>query len=188
MRAGLHAGCLFRRHPRQVRPELPARRRLRGQPVGRARVRQRRDHDARRLVAHHELAGPCRRSHPGPPGVGHPIGLRVRLPEHVAPGLVVRPRLRRQRPVDRRRPGPSPPFPVFQLGRGPDHDGARHARHELLPRGGRPPRMGAREGARPQHHGPRRDVPLRLHQDAAEQAQGAWTSCTRTRRTSTPRT
>ena len=54
--------------PRQVRPALPARRRLRGQPVGRPRVRQRGHHDARRLVAHHEHAGPRRRGDPGPPG------------------------------------------------------------------------------------------------------------------------
>ena len=45
----------------------------------------------------------------GPPGVRHPVGLRLRLPEHVAPGLVVRPRLRRQRPRDRRRPRPPHP-------------------------------------------------------------------------------
>ena len=42
-------------------PALPARRRLRRQPVGRARVHQRGHHDARRLVAHHEHAGPRRR-------------------------------------------------------------------------------------------------------------------------------
>ena len=47
--------------PRQVRAALPARRRLRRQPVGLARVHQRGHHDARRLVAHHEHAGPRRR-------------------------------------------------------------------------------------------------------------------------------
>ena len=38
---------------------------LRGEPVGRARVHQRGHHDARRLVAHHEHAGPRRRGDPG---------------------------------------------------------------------------------------------------------------------------
>ena len=84
--------------PRQVRAALPARRRLRRQPVGLARVHQRGHHDARRLVAHHEHAGPRRRGDPRAPGVGHPVGLRLRLPEHLAPGLVVRARLRGQRP------------------------------------------------------------------------------------------
>ena len=156
--------------------------------LGRARVRERGHHDARRLVAHHEHARARRRGDPGPPGVRHPVGLRVRLPEHVAPGLVVRPRLRRQRPRDRRRPRPPPPERVLQLRRQPDHDGPRDARHELLPRGGRPQRVGAREGARPQHHGPRRDVPLRLHEDAADASSRRWTSSTRTRPTSTRRT
>ena len=130
-------------------------------------------HDPRRLVAHHEHAGPRRRGGPRPAGVGHPVRVRLRLPEHLAPGLVVRPRLRGQPPEDRRRPGPPPPDPVLQLERQPGHDGARHARHELLSRGRRPLRVGAGQGARPQHHGPRRDVPLRLHQDAAAAAQGA---------------
>ena len=53
---GLRADHLLQRHPRQVRPALSARRRLRGQPVGLARVHQRGHHDARRLVAHHEHA------------------------------------------------------------------------------------------------------------------------------------
>ena len=173
VRPGLHARRVLRRDPRPVRPELPARRRVRGQPVGRSRVRQRRHHDPRRLVAHHEHAGPRRRGGPRPAGVGHPVRVRLRLPEHLAPGLVVRPRLRGQPPEDRRRPGPAPPDPVLQLERQPGHDGARHARHELLSRGRRPLRVGAGQGARPQHHGPRRDVPLRLHQDAAAAAQGA---------------
>ena len=77
-------GAYFAGDPRQVRPALPARRRLRGQPVGRARVRQRRDHDARRLVAHHEHARSCGRGDPRAAGVGYPVGLRLRLPEHVA--------------------------------------------------------------------------------------------------------
>ena len=71
---------------------------------------------------------------------------------------------------------------------GPDHDGPRHARHELLQGGRRPLRVGARQGARHQHHRPRRDGPLRLHEDAAARPQGAWTCSTRTRPTSTRRT
>ena len=89
----------------QFAPGLPARGRARRQPLGRARVRQRGHHDARRLVAHHEHARPRRRRDRGPPGHRHPVGVRVRLPEHVDPGLVVRARLRRQRRADRRRPG-----------------------------------------------------------------------------------
>jgi 5-methylthioadenosine/S-adenosylhomocysteine deaminase len=50
---------------------------------------------------------------------------------------------------------------------GPDHDGARHPRHQLLQAGGRALRVGAGQGAGHQHHRPRRDGPLRLHQDAA---------------------
>ena len=52
-------------------------------------------HDARGLVAHHEHAGARRRGGRGLQDIGHPIGLRVRLPEHVDPGLVVRHGLRR---------------------------------------------------------------------------------------------
>ena len=66
---------------------------LRRQPVGRARVHQRGHHDARRLVAHHEHARPRRRGDPRPAGIEHPLRLRVRLPEHVARRLVVRPGL-----------------------------------------------------------------------------------------------
>ena len=79
VRAGLRADHLLRVDPRQVRAALSARRRLRRQPVGRARVHQRGHHDARRLVAHHEHAGPRRRGDPGPPGVGHPVGVRLRV-------------------------------------------------------------------------------------------------------------
>ena len=50
------------------------------------------------------------------------------------------------------------------------------------------PRLGAGQGARHQHHGPRRDGPLRLHEDADHRACATWTCCTRTRPTSTPRT
>ena len=67
-RAGLHAGRLLRRDPRQVRAQLPAGGRPRGEPVGRPRVHQRGHHDARRLVAHHEHARPRRRRGQGPPG------------------------------------------------------------------------------------------------------------------------
>ena len=98
LRAGLRADHLLRVDPRQVRAALPARRRLRRQPVGLARVHQRGHHDARRLVAHHEHAGPRRRGHPRPAGLGDPVGVRLRLPQHLAPGLVVRAGLRRQRP------------------------------------------------------------------------------------------
>ena len=37
---------------------------------------------------------------------------------------------------------------------------------ELLQARRRPPRLGAGQGARPQHHRPRRDGPVRLHEDA----------------------
>ncbi|PZR61185.1 MAG: hypothetical protein DLM71_09165 [Chloroflexi bacterium] len=50
--------------------------------------------------------------------------------------------------------------------------GSRNARHELLQGRRRPLRMGAAQGTRHQHHGPRRDGPLRVHQDAAAQAEG----------------
>ena len=65
-------------------PALPARRRVRRQPVGLARVHQRGHHDARRLVAHHEHAGPRRRGHPRPAGVEDPVRVRLRVREHVA--------------------------------------------------------------------------------------------------------
>ena len=94
LRPRLRADHLLRRDPGPVRAEVPARRRLRREPLGRARVHQRGDHDARRLVAHHEHAGPRRRRGARAPGHGHPIGVRVRFPEHLAPGLVVRAGLR----------------------------------------------------------------------------------------------
>ncbi len=56
---------------------------LAGEPVGRAGVHQRGHHDARRLVAHHEHAGPRGRGDPRPAGHGHPVGVRVRLRQHV---------------------------------------------------------------------------------------------------------
>ena len=104
LRAGLRADHLLRLDPRQVRAALPARRRLRRQPVGLARVHQRGHHDAGRLVAHHEHARPRRRGDPRPPGLEDPVRLRLRLREHVARRLVVRPGLHGQRPdLGRRR-------------------------------------------------------------------------------------
>ena len=161
---------------------------LRGEPLGRPRVHQRGHHDARRLVAHHEHAGPRRRRDQGPPGHRHPIGLRVRLPEHVAPGLVVRAGLGRQRRADRRRPGPHGSEAPAQRRPRPHHDGPRHARHELLQARCRAVRVGARQGARHQHHRPRRDGPVRLHEDAGRRASRTWACSTRTRPTSTRRT
>ena len=63
------------------------------QPVGFAGVHQRGHHDARRLVAHHQHARPCGRRHPGAAGIEDPVGLRLRVRQHVARRLVVRPRL-----------------------------------------------------------------------------------------------
>ena len=188
VRAGLRADHVLRLDPRQVRAALPARRRPRGEPLGRARVHQRGHHDARRLVAHHEHAGPRRRRDPGPPGHRAPVGLRLRLRQHVARRLVVRTGLPGQRP-DLGRPGrPAPPEAVLQLRRRPDHDGPRDPRPELLQAGGRAARLGAREGARPEHHRPRRDGPVRLHEDADRRPPGHGPAATRTRPTSTPRT
>ena len=62
VRAGLRADHLLRRRSSTSSRRTTGRRRLRGQPVGLARVHQRGHHDARRLVAHHEHAGPCRRA------------------------------------------------------------------------------------------------------------------------------
>ena len=164
LRPGLRADHLLRLDPRQVRAALSARRCLLVEPVGIARVHQRGHHHARRLGAHHEHAGACRRGDPRAQGVGHPIGLRVRLPEHLAPGLVVRPGLRRQRADLRRRRRATHQGAVLQLGQGADHDGPRHPRPRILQAGRRAPRLGAGEGARGEHHGPRRDGPIRLHQ------------------------
>ena len=55
---------------------------------------------------------------------------------------------------------------------GPRHHGPRHPRHQLLQARRRPVRVGAGQGARYQHHGPRRDGPVRLHEDAAPGPQG----------------
>ncbi len=162
----------FGADPRQVRTALPARRRLRRQPVGLARVHQRGHHDARRLVAHHQHARACRRRYPRVAGVEHPVGLRLRVRQHLARRLVVRAGLRGQR-ADLRRPRCSPdPEAVLQLRRRADHDGARHPRAELLQARRRPARLASRQGARTQHHRPRRDGPVRLHQDAGHHASG----------------
>ncbi len=129
-------------------------------------------HDARRLVAHHEHAGPRRRGDPRAAGLEDPVRVRLRVREHLAPGLVVRPGLPGQRPDLGRARRPADPQAVLQLGRRPGHDGPRHARSQLLQAGRGPPRLGAGQGARPQHHRPRRDGPLRLHQDAGDDAPG----------------
>ncbi len=121
-------------------------------------------HDPRRLVAHHEHAGPRRRSDPGPPGDRHPLGLCLRFPQHVAPGLVVRTRLHRQHLDQRRGRGPPDPGPVLQLERRPDHDVPGHPRAGLLQAGRRQARLGPGQGARHPDHGPRGDGSLRLHE------------------------
>ena len=98
--------------------------------LGRARVHQRRDHDARRLVAHHEHRRPRRRGDPRPRRSRDPVGLRLRLRQHVAPGLVVRAGLRRQRADHRRRPDARRlRKQYFNSDDGLDHDGARDPRH-----------------------------------------------------------
>ena len=65
---------------------------------------------------------------------------------------------------DRRSRRAAAPTAVLQLERGPRDHGPRHPRHRLLQARGRPLRMGAGQGARAQHHGPRRHGPLRLHE------------------------
>ena len=69
-----------------------------------------------------------------------------------------------------RRRRASHPEAVLQLRRRSDHDVARDPRPGVLPAGRRPPRLGAGEGARDQHHGPRRDGPVRGDEDADRQA------------------
>ncbi len=54
----------------------------------------------------------------------------------------------------------------FNSDDGLDHDGPRDPRPQLLQARRRQARLGARQGARPQHHRPRGDGPVRLHQDA----------------------
>ena len=170
LRARLRADHLLRLDPRQVRAALPARRRLRRQPVGLARVHQRGHHDARRLVAHHEHAGSRRRGDPRAAGLEDPVRLRLRVREHVARRLVVRAGLHGQRPDLGRAGRAADPEAVLQLRRRPDHDGARDPWAELLQARRRASRLGARQGARPQHHGPRGDGPVRLHEDADHRA------------------
>ena len=164
-------GRVLRGHPRPVRPQVPAAGRARREPLGRPRVPQRGHHDAGRLVAHHEHAGPRGRGHRRAGGDRPAVGVRVRLPEHVDPDLVVRAGLDGLGRADRRRPGArGPGAPVRR--RGPDHDGPRHPGHELLQARGRALRVGARQGARDQHHGPRRHGPLRPHERPADGAPG----------------
>ena len=77
------------------------------------------------------------------------------------------------------------PSAVLRLERRPRH-GSRHAWHRpASPTSSGPSRSWPR--ARHQHHGPRRDGPLRLH-EGPDRRCATWTSCTRTRPTSTPRT
>ena len=101
---------------------------------------------------------------PGTPGVGAPVRVRVRLRQHVPRRLVVRAGLHGQRPAHRRARRASDPSAVLQLRRRPHDDGPRDARHRLLQARRRPLRMGAGQGARAEHHGPRRDGSLRLHE------------------------
>ncbi len=181
----------FAGHPRQVRAELPARRRLRRQPVGLARVHQCRDHDACRLVAHHELAGPRRCRDPRPPGVaasGRSSPSASRTPRSqdwwFGPdyaGSVL---------IDRRRPAPAgSATQYFNSDEGLITMALATRGPNFCQRGGRTPGLGAREGARSQHHGPRGDVPVRLHQDAAASSFAEHgPPLSRTRRTSIPRT
>ena len=139
VRAGLRADHLLRRDPRQVRPALPARRRLRGEPVGRARVHQRGHHDARRLVAHHEHAGPRRRRRSeGLQDSGirsvfaYGFGNTSLVDWWFGPdytGSV----LTSDGPTTR-----ADPEAVLQLRRRADHDGPRDPRPELLQARGRP--------------------------------------------------
>ena len=79
----------------------------------------------------------------------HPVGLRLRLRQHVArqdwwfgpdyTGSVLTSRRRRRAPH---------PEAVLQLRRRPGHDGARDPRPGLLQARRRPPRLGAGQGAR----------------------------------------
>ena len=74
------------------------------------------------------------------------------------------PGLHGQRPDLRRRRRPPPAQAVLQLRRPARHDGPGDSRHRVLQARRGPPRLGARQGARPQHHRPRRHGPVRLHQ------------------------
>ena len=106
----------------------------------------------------------------GSGGVEDPVGLRVRLRQHVPRRLVVRPGLPGQR-ADLGRPRrAADPEAVLQLRRRAHHHGARDPRPQLLQARRGPPRLGAGQGARAQHHGPRGDGPLRLHEDAGDRA------------------
>ena len=140
----------------------------RGQPVGRARVHQRGHHDARRLVAHHEHARPCRCA-PSRASRTPASGRCSRsASQHVAPDVVVRAGLHGQRRDHRWRPARG-----GSAGRLSDDDALvtmapRHAGHQLLQAGRGPLRVGAGEGAGHQHHGPRGHGPLRLHQGPAD--------------------
>ena len=172
LRAGLRAGHLLRRRSStSSRPHYRPDDVLRRQPVGRARVHQRGHHDARRLVAHHEHAGPRRR--------GDPRASRSPASGRSSPTASG---TRRSRTGGS---GRTTTGSVLTI----DGDDARRIRKqyfnsddgritmalatrgtELLQARRRPPRLGAGQGARAQHHGPRRDGPVRLHEDPDRQA------------------
>ena len=156
----------------QFAPKYRPRGRPRGEPLGRARVPQRGHHDARRLVAHHEHARPRRRGHRGPPG-------------HRASGRCSR----SASPTRRSRPGGSGPTGRARVER-IDGDLARRVRQRLSddealitmglatrgtnfckPEVVRYEWELAKELGH-QHHGPRRDGPLRLHEGPADGAPG----------------
>ncbi len=76
--AELHAGRVFRGHAEQHRHPVPRRGCVHREPDGRARGRQRRHHDAARLVARQQHAGTLRRRRRRPDRGGHPRDLRAR--------------------------------------------------------------------------------------------------------------
>ena len=73
--------------------------------------------------------------HQGLRDTRHPVGVRVRVPEHVAPDVVVRARLQRQRRDHRRRPRAGTPEPGPQRRQRTGDDGAspREARTSASP-------------------------------------------------------
>ncbi len=188
VRPGLRADHLLRLDPRQVRSALPAGRRARGEPLGRARVHQRGHHDARRLVAHHEHAGPRGRGDRGAPGHGHPVGVRLRLRQHVAPGLVVRAGLHGQRPHVGRRRRPPAAEAVLQLRRPARHHGAS----QRAAPASASPTSSATTGSWPRSSASTSRSTSRWTASATRSSRSSrcatWTCCTRTRRTSTART
>ncbi len=119
---------------------------------------------------------------------GHPVGLRVGLPEHVAPGLVVRARLGRQRRDDRRRPRPPDP-----QGRPERRPGPRSRwRWPRAARTSASPTSFASSGSSPGSSASTSRSTSRWTGSATRRCSCAasrrWISSTRTRRTSTRRT